>query len=109
MNIFFSRKSFWYSVCNIIWWEDIPYAYDECEYVKIRLWTSKFNMLIEILGNSSSLLVVLLIGLSIYFGIQAKAKNIKWFLVSYIITLITNEQLRLQKKIKNDIIQGDLF
>jgi len=34
-------------------------------------------MLIEILGNSSSLLVILLIGLSIYFGIKAKAKNIK--------------------------------
>ena len=36
-------------------------------------------MLIEILGNSNSLLVALLIGLSVYFGIQAKAKNIKWF------------------------------
>ena len=38
------------------------------------------NMLIEILGNSSSLLVILLIGLSIYFGIQAKTKNINWYL-----------------------------
>lgn len=34
-------------------------------------------MLIEILENSSSLLVILLIGLSIYFGIQANTKNIK--------------------------------
>ena len=34
-------------------------------------------MLIEILGNSSSLLVILLIGLSIYFGIQANQKKIK--------------------------------
>ena len=42
-------------------------------------------MLIEILGNSSSLLVILLIGLSIYFGIQAKAKKIRWFLVIGII------------------------
>ena len=38
-------------------------------------------MLIEILGNSSSILVIVLIGLSIYFGIQAKTKNIKWGLV----------------------------
>ena len=35
-------------------------------------------MLIEILGNSSALLVILLIGLSIYFGIQAaNQKEIK--------------------------------
>ncbi len=34
-------------------------------------------MLIEILGNSNSFLVILLIGLTIYLGIQAKAKNIK--------------------------------
>ena len=67
-------------------------------------------MLIEILGNSNSFLVILLIGLSIYLGIQAKAKNIKWLLVIYIITLITNEQVRLQKKItKRDLNQGDLF
>ena len=32
-------------------------------------------MLIEILGNSSSLLVILLIVLSIYFGIQTKIKK----------------------------------
>ena len=34
-------------------------------------------MLIEILGNSSSLLVILLIGLSIYFGLKAKQKESK--------------------------------
>ena len=45
---------------------------------KIRFYISKLNMLIEIFGNSTSLLVVFLIGLSIYFGIQAKSKNIKW-------------------------------
>ena len=67
-------------------------------------------MLIEILGNSNSLLVVLLIGLSIYFGIQAKAKNIKWLLAIYIITLMSNEQVRLKKKNKkSDLIQGYLF
>ena len=59
-------------------------------------------MLIEILGNSSSLLVILLIGLSIYFGIQAKTKNIKWGLVIWIITKEANKQVRLQKeKIKS--------
>ena len=66
-------------------------------------------MLIEILGNSSSLLVVLLIGLSIYFGIQAKAKNMKWFLVIYIISLMAYKQVRLKKILKRDLIQGDLF
>ncbi len=34
-------------------------------------------MLIEILGNSSSLLAIILIGLSLYFGIQAKQKKRK--------------------------------
>ncbi len=97
-NIFFTRMSSWYSVCNIIWWDDIPYTYDEFKYVKIRIYTSKVNMLIEILWNSNSLLIILLIGLSIYLGIQAKAKNIKWFLVIYIITLMANEQVSLQKK-----------
>ena len=42
-------------------------------------------MLIEILGNSSSLLVIILIGLSIYYGIQAKTKKIKWWLVIWTI------------------------
>ena len=95
---FFTRMSSWYYDCNIIWWEDIAYTHYEFKYVKIIIYTSKVNMLIEILGNSNSLLVVLLIGLSIYFGIQAKAKNIKWLLVIYIITLMPNEQVRLKKK-----------
>ena len=56
-------------------------------------------MLIEILGNSSSLLVILLIGLSIYFGIKAKTKNIKWSLFVWKVTKETNQQVRLQKKI----------
>ncbi len=47
-------------------------------------------MLIEILGNSSSLLVILLIGLAIYFGINAKTKNIKWLLDIWIITKEAN-------------------
>ena len=34
-------------------------------------------MLIEIIGSSSSLLVIVLIGLSIYFGIQAQTRKIK--------------------------------
>ncbi len=50
-------------------------------------------MLIEILGNSSSLLVILLIGLSIYFGIQAKIKNIKWFFLIWIIKKEANQQV----------------
>ena len=33
-------------------------------------------MLVEIIGNSTSLLVIFLIGLSIYFGIQANRKKI---------------------------------
>ena len=43
-------------------------------------------MLIEILGNSSSVLVILLIGLSIYFGIQANRKK--------------NKQIQLYKRYK---------
>ena len=35
-------------------------------------------MLIEVIGNSSSLLVIILISLSIYFGVQAKRKKTKW-------------------------------
>ena len=54
-------------------------------------------MLIEILGNSSSLLVVLLIGLSIYFGIQAKTKNIKWGLAFWINKKWANQQVSLKK------------
>ena len=34
-------------------------------------------MLIEIIGNSNSLLVILLVGLAVYFGIQGKSKKIK--------------------------------
>ena len=52
-------------------------------------------MLIEILGSSSSLLVIVLIGLSIYFGIQAKTKNIKWFLDIWIITKEAIQQVML--------------
>ena len=52
-------------------------------------------MLIEILGNSSSLLVIILIGLSIYFGIQAKTKKIKWSLVISIITKEADQQVRV--------------
>ena len=55
-------------------------------------------MLIEILGNSSSLLVILLIGLSIYFGIQAKTKNIKWCLVIWIIKKGAIQQVCYYKK-----------
>ena len=58
---------------------------------------SNLNMLIEILGNSSSLLVVLLIGLSIYFGIQAKTKNIKWGLAFWINKKWANQQVSLKK------------
>ena len=56
-------------------------------------------MLIEILGSSSSLLVILLIGLAIYFGIQAKTRNIKWSLVIWIITKGYNQQVLMSKKI----------
>ena len=49
-------------------------------------------MLIEILGSSSSLLVILLIGLSIYFGIQAKTRNIKWCLDVWVVTNESNQQ-----------------
>ncbi len=56
-------------------------------------------MLIEIFGNSSSLLVILLIILSIYFGIQANDKDTKWWLVIWIITIEANQKIRLQKKI----------
>ena len=55
-------------------------------------------MLIEILGNSSSILVILLIGLSIYFGIQAKTKQIKWCLVIWIIPMGADQQVRMPKK-----------
>ena len=58
---------------------------------------STLNMLIEILGNSSSLLVILLIGLSIYFGIQAKTKNIKWSLAILIINKEAKQEVILQK------------
>ena len=34
-------------------------------------------MLIEVIGNSNSLLVILLLGLAVYFGIQGKRKKIK--------------------------------
>ena len=57
-------------------------------------------MLIEILGNSSSLLVILLIGLSIYFGIQARTKNIKWIIVIWIISKEGNQQIRYKKNKK---------
>ena len=55
-------------------------------------------MLIEILGSSSSLLVVVLIGLSIYFGIQAKTRNIKWSLVFWIITKESNQEVWMPQK-----------
>jgi len=75
MNSF--KKSVLYSVCNISCRELKLNSMEEFKYVKIRFDISKENMLIEILGNSTSLLVILLIGLSIYFGIQARTKNIK--------------------------------
>ena len=50
-----------------------------------KFYITKLSMLIEILGNSSSLLVISLLVLSIYFGIKAKTKNIKWTLVFWII------------------------
>ena len=49
-------------------------------------------MLIEILGNSSTLLVILLIGLSIYFGIQSKIRKIKWRLFIWIIMKEANQE-----------------
>ena len=52
-------------------------------------------MLIEIFGNNSSLLVVLLIGLSIYFGIQAKKK--KGCLVIWTIKNESNQEVLLQE------------
>ena len=55
-------------------------------------------MLIEILGSSSSLLVIVLIGLSIYFGIQAQTRKIKWCLVIWIITKESNQQVEMHKK-----------
>ena len=60
-------------------------------------------MLIEILGSSNSLLVILLIGLSMYFGIQAKTKNIKWCLVIWIIKKESNQQVWIQKKLKANL------
>ena len=65
-------------------------------------------MLIEILGNSSSLLVILLIGLSIYFGIQSKTKNIKWWFNIFIIAIGEIRQNK-QQKIKSLLIQVDSF
>ena len=62
------------------------------------IYISKLNMLIEIIGNSSSLIVILLIGLSIYFGIQAKTKNIKWSLVIWIISNTSNQHVSCQKQ-----------
>ncbi len=56
-------------------------------------------MLIEILGSSSSLLVIVLIGLSIYFGIQAKTRNIKWCLLISIITKESKQQVCMPKRI----------
>ena len=55
-------------------------------------------MLIEILGSSSSLLVIVLIGLSIYFGIQAQTRKIKWCLVIWIITKESNQPVWMPKK-----------
>ena len=60
-------------------------------------------MLIEILGNSSSLLVIVLIGLSIYFGIQAKTKKVKWGQFIWIIINEANQQLTLQKNISLEL------
>ena len=65
-------------------------------------------MLIEILGNSNSLLVILLIGLSIYFGIKAKTKKLKWCWVIGINTMNINKQVTL-KKINSYFIQVDAF
>ena len=52
-------------------------------------------MLIEILGNSTSLLVIVLIGLSIYFGIQANTKNTEWSLVKWLIQKENNQPVKL--------------
>ena len=63
---------------------------------KIGFFQSLTYMLIEIIGNSTSLLVIVLIGLSIYFGIQAKKKK-KWFLVISMFKKENDNHLRLQK------------
>ena len=72
----------------------------------MRYYIYSLNMLIEILGNSSSLLVILLIGLAIYFGIQAKTKKLKWRLVICILTKAANQHVSMLKKQKSNQKDG---
>ena len=61
-------------------------------------------MLIEILGNSSSLLALLLLGLSVYFGIKSKIKKTEWLNFS-----INKQGANLKAIFKRDFLKGILF
>ena len=61
-------------------------------------------MLIEILGNSSSILVLLLLGLSIYFGIQSKIKKNKWLHF-----FLNKQEDRLWGFFKRKLFKDNLF